>query len=293
MLQAVDGIDLVHPICLLWPEKQEPAWYEVALADTQVCVVLQAKDCPVAMHMECAGLDKVPRGKWYCPEHTASLGKSSKAKPSSAKSSGNLDNTLAPSNAGKAAAAGASAPSKAGSNSKAAAGGKAGRAHSEDDSSDGQAPKKGGKAGKGKVLGEEDAAEGRVPKKGGGKAGKNRTAAEQTDALPKAPSKTTIKLKTGGSSKAGKARPDAASAAAADASGGKPTGGDVPASADRPANGNGAKANKGKEPARKRSADDKTLQKGTISHYIENLDVAHMKINRNDECMMMMMPSHQ
>lgn len=222
----------------------------------------EAKDCPVAMHMECAGLDKVPRGKWYCPEHAASLGKSSKAKPSSAKSSGNLDNTLAPSNAGKAAAAGASAPSKAGSNSKAAAGGKAGRAHSEDDSSDGQAPKKGGKAGKGKVLGEEDAAEGRVPKKGGGKAGKNRTAAEQTDALPKAPSKTTIKLKTGGSSKAGKARPDAASAAAADASGGKPTGGDVPASADRPANGNGAKANKGKEPARKRSADDKTLQKG-------------------------------
>ena len=238
-----------------------------------LCVELQAKDCPVAMHMECAGLDKVPRGKWYCPEHAANLGKSSKAKPSSAKSSGNLDSsTLAPSNSGKTAEAGASAPSKAGSNSKAAAGGKAGRAHSEDDSADGQAPKKGGKAGKGKLLGEQDAAEGSVPKKGGGIAGKNRTAAEQSDPMPKAPSKTTIKLKTGGSSKAGKARPDAASAAAAaDTSAGKQTGGDIPASADRPANGNAAKAksNKGKEPARKRSADDKTLQKGTISHCIE------------------------
>ncbi|DBA68705.1 TPA: hypothetical protein ACH3X2_013498 [Trebouxia sp. C0005] len=224
----------------------------------------EAKDCPVAMHTECAGLDKVPRGKWYCPEHAASLGKSSKAKPSSAKSSANLDSTaLAPSNSGKLAAAGASAPSKAGPDSKAAAGGKAGRAHSEDDSADGQAPKKARKAGKGKVLGEEDTTEGSVPKKGGGKAGKNEVAAEQTDPLPKAPSKTTIKLKTGGSSKASKARPDAASAAA-DASVGKPSGGDVPASADRPANGNGAKAksNKGKETARKRSADDKTLHKG-------------------------------
>lgn len=215
-------------------------------------------------------MDKVPRGKWYCPEHAANLGKSSKAKPSSAKSSGNLDSTaLAPSNSGKTASA--SAPSKAGSNPKAATGGKAGRAHSEDDSADGQGPKKGGKAGKGKV-GEEDAAEGSVPKKGGGKAGKNRTAAEQTDPLPQAPSKTTIKLKTGGSSKAGKACPDAASAAAvADTSAGKQTGGDIPASADRPANGNAAKAkgNKGKEPTRKRSADDTTLQKGTISHYIE------------------------
>ena len=259
-----------------------------------LCVELQAKDCPVAMHMECAGLDKVPRGKWYCPEHAANLGKSSKAKPSSAKSSGNLDSsTLAPSNSGKTAEAGASAPSKAGSNSRAAAGGKAGRAHSEDDSADGQAPKKGGKAGKGKLLGEQDAAEGSVPKKGGGKAGKNRTAAEQSDPMPKAPSKTTIKLKTGGSSKAGKARPDAASAAVADASAGKPSGGDIPASADRPANGNAAKAkgNKGKEPTRKRSADDKTLQKGTISHYIEKLSVAHLKIRRDNECMMMM-PSH-
>ncbi|DBA80639.1 TPA: hypothetical protein ACH3X1_007887 [Trebouxia sp. C0004] len=225
----------------------------------------EAKDCPVAMHMECAGLDKVPRGKWYCPEHAASLGKSSKAKPSSAKSSGNLDSTaLAPSNSGKTDAAGASAPSKAGSNIKAAAGGKAGRAHSEDDSADGQAPKKGGKAGKGKVPGEDAAAEGSVPKKGGGKAGKDRTAAEQTDPLPKAPSKTTIKLKTGGSSKAGKAHPDAALAAAAGASAGKPPEEDVPALADRPANGNGAKAkgNKGKEPTRKRSAEDKTVQKG-------------------------------
>lgn len=239
------------------------------------------------MHTECAGLDKVPRGKWYCPEHAASLGKSSKAKPSSAKSSANLDSTaLAPSNSGKLAAAGASAPSKAGPDSKAAAGGKAGRAHSEDDSADGQAPKKARKAGKGKVLGEEDTTEGSVPKKGGGKAGKNEVAAEQTDPLPKAPSKTTIKLKTGGSSKASKARPDAASAAA-DASVGKPSGGDVPASADRPANGNGAKAksNKGKETARKRSADDKTLHKGTISHCTEKLNVAHVKSNHDKDSM--------
>ena len=52
--------------------------------------LLQAPGCPIAMHKECAGLDKVPRGKWFCPEH-ASLQPKARPRPASAMSSGSLD----------------------------------------------------------------------------------------------------------------------------------------------------------------------------------------------------------
>ena len=32
MLQAAEGVYLVHPVCLLWSETHEPAWCEVFLA---------------------------------------------------------------------------------------------------------------------------------------------------------------------------------------------------------------------------------------------------------------------
>lgn len=232
-------------------------------------LVVQAKDCPVAMHTECAGLDKVPRGKWYCPEHAASQGKTSKPRPSSAKSSGNLDSTPSvPSNSGKAAASGASAPSKAGSSSKPGARGKVskGRAHSEDDSAGGDLPKKGGKTSKGKAQDQEEAPEGSLPKKSAGKAGKKHTEAEQTDPAPKASSKSGAKLQVGEGSKANRAHsesvPTAAEPPARKKCGGRDFG-----STDKPANGTGSKSkgSKGKDITRKRSSDEQGLQRGMMS----------------------------
>lgn len=143
------------------------------------------------MHKDCAGLEKVPRGKWYCPRH-ASQAKASKPRPSSAKVSGDLDTNSAPSTSGRAPTAGPSAPSKAGASLKSGGGGK----------------------GKGKAQSEDDSGPGDGSKKGGGKGGKKRQAeAEPTDLAPKATGKAGSKAQATNSSKAGKAQlNDAASA---------------------------------------------------------------------------------
>ena len=153
--------------------------------------VLQAEDCPIAMHTECAGLEKVPRGKWYCPHHVGQA-KASKPRPSSAKPSGDLDSSLAPSTSGKGPAAGTSAPSRAGLNSKTGAGGK----------------------GKAKVQGEEETVDKEGSKKSGGKAGKKRPEAEPATLPPKISAKSAGKAQGAGGSKAAKAHSDDVPAAA-------------------------------------------------------------------------------
>ena len=156
--------------------------------------LLQAEDCPIAMHIECAGLEKVPRGKWYCPHHIGQA-KASKPRPSSAKTSGDLDSSLPPSTSGKAPAGGTSAPSKAGPSSKSGAGGK----------------------GKGKLQGEDDTVDREGSKKSSGKAGKKRPEAEPATLPPKTSGtsgKPGAKAQGAGSSKAGKAHLDDAPAAA-------------------------------------------------------------------------------
>ena len=184
------------------------------------------------MHKDCAGLEKVPRGKWYCPEH-ASQAKASKPRPSSAKVSGDLDTSSAPSTSGKAPTVGPSAPSKK--------------------------PGGGGK-GKGKAQSEDDSGQGDGSKKGGGKAGKKRQAeGEPADLAPKATGKAESKAQTLGSSKAGKTQSnDAASAHPARKKAGS---GDlaVKGSAD---NAGKKKNGKGKEDSKKQQR-DAPLQKGT------------------------------
>ena len=34
-----------------------------------VCACAQAKKCRVVMHPTCVGLDDIPEGRWFCPEH--------------------------------------------------------------------------------------------------------------------------------------------------------------------------------------------------------------------------------
>lgn len=191
------------------------------------------------MHMECAGLEKVPRGKWYCPQH-ANQPKASKPRPSSAKSSGELDSSLAPSTSGKAATAGPSAPSKTGANSKFGAGGK----------------------GKGRAQGQEDAAQEEGGKKSSGKAGKKRQAeAEPADLPPKPTGKAGSKAQGTGGSKAGKAQPDNAPTAAPARM--KAGSGDV-ASKGSAEGGGKQKSGRGKEDSKKQPR-DAPVQKGRPS----------------------------
>lgn len=191
------------------------------------------------MHMECAGLEKVPRGKWYCPQH-ANQPKASKPRPSSAKSSGELDSSVAPSTSGKAPTAGPGAPSKTGANSKSGAGGK----------------------GKGRAQGQEDAAQGEGGKKSGGKAGKKRQAeAEPADLPPKPTGKAGSKAQGTDGSKAGKAQPeDALTAAPARKKSGSGDG----ASKASAENGGKQKSGRGKEDSKKQPR-DAPIQKGSPS----------------------------
>ena len=183
------------------------------------------------MHKDCAGLEKVPRGKWYCPQH-ASQAKATKTRPSSAKISGDLDTSSAPSNSGKALTAGPSAPSKK--------------------------PGGGGKS-KGKAQSEEDSGQGNGSKKGGGKAGKKRQAeTEPADLAPKATGKAESKAQMTGSSKAGKAHLDDAPSAPP---GRKKTGSGNSAVKGSADNAGKNKSGKGKEDAKKQQRDT-SLQKG-------------------------------
>lgn len=45
---------------------------------------MQAPACTKAMHMHCAGLDDVPQGDWFCPQHA----RMAKARKASAKARG-------------------------------------------------------------------------------------------------------------------------------------------------------------------------------------------------------------
>ncbi|KAL3155881.1 hypothetical protein ABBQ32_012881 [Trebouxia sp. C0010 RCD-2024] len=206
----------------------------------------EAKDCPIAMHMECAGLEKVPRGKWYCPQH-ANQPKASKPRPSSAKSSGELDSSVAPSTSGKAPTAGPGAPSKTGANSKSGAGGK----------------------GKGRAQGQEDAAQGEGGKKSGGKAGKKRQAeAEPADLPPKPTGKAGSKAQGTDGSKAGKAQPeDALTAAPARKKSGSGDG----ASKASAENGGKQKSGRGKEDSKKQPR-DAPIQKGDAGATVRKKD---------------------
>ena len=143
------------------------------------------------MHTECAGLEKVPRGKWYCPQH-ASQPKASKPRPSSAKNSGDLEGSLTPSTSGKASTAGVAAPSKTGFTLKSGTGGKA----------------------KGKAQSEDESGQGNSSKKGAGKAGKKRSDPEPADLPPKAAGKAGSNGPASGSNKTGKAQLDDAPTAA-------------------------------------------------------------------------------
>ena len=150
----------------------EPAEHAMSMA-------MQAPGCSTAMHMECAGLEKVPKGKWFCPHHASLQGKSSKPRPVSAKSSGSLD-----------ADYGAKAKSKAGS--------KAGKAQPAD------AP------GRSKSSDSDDADYGARPKsKSGSKAGKA-AALTSKESSESADGDNTAKPKSKSGSKAGKAQPAAA-----------------------------------------------------------------------------------
>lgn len=187
------------------------------------------------MHKDCAGLEKVPRGKWYCPQH-ASQAKASKPRLSSAKTSGDLETSLPPSTSGKAPTAGPSAPSKAGPSLKSGGGGK----------------------GKGKAQSKDDSGQGDGSKKGGGKAGKKRQAeAEPADLAPKATGKAGSRAQASGS-KAGKAQLN--DAAAAPPARKKASSGDlaVKESAD---NVGKQKSGKGKEDAKKQQR-HASLQRG-------------------------------
>lgn len=61
------------------------------------CVHMQAPQCTRAMHMSCAGLDGVPMGDWYCPQH-ARMAKARKASMRSSFSSAHAapDASLSP-----------------------------------------------------------------------------------------------------------------------------------------------------------------------------------------------------
>lgn len=196
------------------------------------------------MHTECAGLDKVPKGKWFCPEHASFQGKVSKPRPSSAKPSGSLDADYGAkpkselgSKAGKVQHADALASSKSsdsddadyGAKPKSKSGSKAGKAQqakaaalresSESaDAGDTVKPKSksGSKAGKaqpasasaGKALDNVDNDSGAKSKsKSGSKVGKGQAAGDL-------PGKSKADLKAVGNSKARKAQEDPAVSAA-------------------------------------------------------------------------------
>lgn len=244
------------------------------------------------MHMECAGLDRVPRGKWFCPEHAA-LAKPGKARPASAKSSPAEESSLEPNNSAQAPPAGGNAAAKAAS--KNGAGGKTGKRKAEalDDEPEADAGKKGGgKSSKakaqgakaaaglseqqeisnaGKSKGSADPAQGNAPKQGGGKAGKSKEGAGSgaegsatMDDGRKVSSKSSLPAQTapkasskakgpsGAGSKAGKARQDTPSTAAQPSTK-KRASRDF--SDDAPVNGSAKAKQKGKELLKKPSLD--------------------------------------